>query len=63
MGDRVLLVSGVLAQLVERNNGIVEVTGSNPVHSIPPFFLSISLISFSKASYQKKKKFIFQKSA
>jgi hypothetical protein len=28
----------VLAQLVERNNGIVEANGSNPLHSIPFYF-------------------------
>jgi hypothetical protein len=28
--------NGVLAQLVERLNGIEEVTGSNPVGSTPP---------------------------
>lgn len=29
------LAIGALAQLVERNNGIVEVSGSTPLRSIP----------------------------
>jgi hypothetical protein len=29
-----IVARGVLAQLVERNNGIVEASGSNPLHSI-----------------------------
>ena len=33
-------LAGVLAQLVERLNGIEEVTGSNPVGSIPFCFQS-----------------------
>lgn len=50
MGDRVLLVSGVLAQLVERNNGIVEVNGSSPLRSIFSFSSPIQLINQFKAS-------------
>jgi hypothetical protein len=44
-----LIPDGVLAQLVERLNGIEEVTGSNPVGSI--FLLAVS--SLGKPSCQR----------
>ena len=39
---------GALAQLVERNNGIVEVTGSTPVRSKPPKRCKAALLSFEE---------------
>lgn len=40
-------LKGALAQLVERNNGIVEVIGSNPLRSIPLFPVNKVFIEYS----------------